>query len=404
MLAASARMAPTSSSQKITMRNFELYNSTKLIFGEGEIKKITNEVPKEAKVLMLYGGGSIKRNGVYDQVVEALKSHDFIEFGGIEANPEYTTLLKALEIIKKENVDYMLAVGGGSVIDGTKFLSAAALYEGDTPWDLLANRIRAYKGLPFGTVLTLPATGSEMNGSTVVSRSETKEKLSFGGPALYPQFSVCDPTVVRTIPERQLANGIADAYTHVLEQYLTYPVNAPLQDRFAESILQTLIELAPDVLKDPSDYNAAANFMWCCTMALNGLINKGVPTDWSVHMIAHELTAHYGIDHARTLAVILPSAYEKQFEQKKEKLAQYAERVFDVKEGSVEEKAKAAIQKTEAFYQSLGIKTRLRDYTDEYEGFSQKVAKSLTDHGLLTLGEHRDITPEVAAEIVEMAY
>ncbi len=386
------------------MRNFELHNPTKLIFGEGQIQKITKEIPQDAKVLMLYGGGSIKKNGVYDQVIEALMGYDYLEFGGIEANPEYTTLLKALDIIKNEGITYMLAVGGGSVIDGTKFLSAAALYEGESPWDLLAQRIRAYKGLPFGTVLTLPATGSEMNGSTVVSRSETKEKLSFGGPALYPQFSVCDPTVVRTIPERQLANGVADAYTHVLEQYMTYPVNAPLQDRFAESILQTLIELAPDVMKDPGDYNAAANFRWCCTMALNGLINKGVPTDWSVHMIAHELTAHYGIDHARTLAVILPSAYEKQFEHKKEKLAQYAQRVFGVNEGTVEEKAKAAIEKTEAFYQSLGIKTRLSDYTENYKGFAEKVAKSLTEHGLLTLGEHRDITPEVAAEIVEMAY
>ena len=199
------------------MRNFEFINPTKLIFGEGQIKKITQEIPQDTKVLMLYGGGSIKRNEVYDQVVEALKDHDFIEFSGIEANPEYTTLLKALDIIKKENIGFLLAVGGGSVIDGTKFLSAAALYKGESPWDLLAQRIRAYEGLPIGTVLTLPATGSEMNGSTVVSRSETKEKLSFGGPALYPQFSVCDPTVVRTIPERQLANGIADAYTHVLD-------------------------------------------------------------------------------------------------------------------------------------------------------------------------------------------
>lgn len=386
------------------MRNFELYNATKLIFGEGEIKKIATEIPKDAKVLMLYGGGSIKKNGVYEQVIEALHDHDFIEFSGIEANPEYTTLLKALEVIKKENITYMLAVGGGSVIDGTKFLAAATCYEGDNPWDLLAKRIKTDRAMPFGTVLTLPATGSEMNGSTVVSRSETKEKLAMGGPLLYPQFSICDPTVVRTIPERQLANGVADAYTHVLEQYMTYPADAPLQDRFAESILQTLIELAPAVMKDPSDYNAAANFMWCCTMALNGLINKGVPTDWSVHMIAHELTAHYGIDHARTLAIILPSAYEKRFEQKKEKLAQYAERVFGVSEGSVEKKAKAAIAKTEAFYQSLGIKTHLSDYTDDYEGFAQKVADSLTIHGLLALGEHRDVTPEVAAEIVEMAY
>ncbi len=386
------------------MRNFELYVPTKMIFGEGEIKKLANEVPKDKKILVLYGGGSIKKNGIYDQVTTALKDHDFIEFSGIEANPEYTTLLKALEIIKKEHIGYMLAVGGGSVIDGTKFLASAALYEGDTPWDILSKKIRTYKGLPFGTVLTLPATGSEMNSGAVVSRSETNQKLVMGGPGLFPEFSICDPTVVRSIPERQLANGIADAYTHVLEQYMTYPADAPLQDRFSESILQTLIEIAPAILKDPSDYKAASNFMWCCTMALNGYIQKGVPTDWSVHMIAHELTAFYGIDHARTLAIILPSAYTKKFEQKKEKLAQYAARVFGITEGNLEERAKMAIQKTEAFYQSLGIKTRLRDYTDSYEGFSQKVADSLTEHGMTALGEHQDITPHVAAEIVEMAY
>jgi len=386
------------------MKNFELCVPTKIIFGQGEIKKIATEIAKNKKVLLLYGGGSIKKNGIYEQVISALQEHTVIEFSGIEANPEYTTLLKALDVIKKENIDYMLAVGGGSVIDGTKFLSSAAYYEGDHPWDILAKRIRTTKGLPFGTVLTLPATGSEMNSGAVVSRSETNEKLGMGGPGLFPQFSICDPTVVHSIPKRQLANGIVDAYTHVLEQYMTYPADALLQDRFSESILQTLIEIAPSIIEDPSNYKAASNFMWCCTMALNGYIQKGVPTDWSVHMIAHELTAFYGIDHACTLAIILPSAYTKKFDQKKEKLAQYAERIFNISEGTIEEKAKQAIVKTEQFFQSLGIDTRLRDYTDQYEGFSKKVAKSLTDHGLTVLGEHRDITPEIAAEIVEMAY
>ncbi|WP_299896562.1 iron-containing alcohol dehydrogenase [uncultured Aquimarina sp.] len=386
------------------MRNFELYVPTKIIFGKGEIKKLTTEVPKDKKILLLYGGGSIKKNGIYEQVTEALKDHEVIEFSGIEANPEYTTLLKALEIIKNEDIGYMLAVGGGSVIDGTKFLSSAALYKGDNPWDILAKRIRTFEGLPFGTVLTLPATGSEMNSGAVVSRSETNQKMVMGGPGLFPQFSICDPTVVHSIPKRQLANGVADAYTHVLEQYMTYPADAPLQDRFSEGILQTLIEIAPEIIKDPSNYKAASNFMWCCTMALNGYIQKGVPTDWSVHMIAHELTAFYGIDHARTLAVILPSAYTKKFDQKKEKLAQYAERIFNISEGTTEEKAKKAIQKTEEFFQSLGIETKLSAYTDDYDGFSQKVAKNLKDHGMTALGEHQDITPEVAAEIVEMAY
>ena len=386
------------------MRNFELYVPTKIVFGEGEIKKLKDLVPADKKVLMLYGGGSIKSNGVYDQVKEALSDHEVVEFGGIEANPEYQTLLKALHIIKTENIGFMLAVGGGSVIDGTKFLASAALYEGENPWDILANKIRTYEGFPFGTVLTLPATGSEMNSGAVVSRSETNEKLAMGGPGLFPIFSICDPTVVRTIPKRQLANGVADAYTHVLEQYMTYPTGAPLQDRISEGILQSLIEVAPKILEDPANYEDAANFMWCCTMALNGFIQKGVPTDWSVHMIAHELTAHYGIDHARTLAIVLPSAYEKKFEQKKEKLAQYGQRVWNINEGSLEETAKEAIKKTEEFYQSLGIDTKLSKYTDKYEGFSQKVAESLKAHGMIKLGEHGDITPEVAAEIVEMAY
>ncbi|UXP33673.1 iron-containing alcohol dehydrogenase [Reichenbachiella agarivorans] len=386
------------------MKNFELYNPTNLIFGKGQITKISTLIPAGSKVLVIYGGGSIKSNGVYDQTIAALKGFEVIEFAGIEANPQYSTLLKALEVIQSEKIDFLLAVGGGSVIDGTKFLSSAAMYEGDSPWDILANRIRTVKGMPFGTILTLPATGSEMNSGAVVSRAETNEKLAMGGPGLFPQFSICDPSVVASIPERQLANGVADAYTHVLEQYMTYPTEAHLQDRFSESIMQTLIEVAPRIMKDPSNYEVAANFMWCCTLALNGLIQKGVPTDWSVHMIAHEITAHYGVDHARTLAIVLPNAYHHQFDKKKEKLAQYAERIWGISTGTVEEKAKAAIKKTETFYQSLGIKTRLRDYTDDYQGFAAKAAQSLQDHGLSKLGEHGDITPQVAEKILEMSY
>lgn len=388
------------------MKNFEFWNPTKLIFGKEQMQKLGTEIPADAKILMVYGGGSIKKNGIYDAVKIALKDHSMIEFGGVEANPEFTTLCKALDVIKAENITYLLAVGGGSVIDGVKFLASAAKYEGADPWDILAKRMRTEMGnaLPFGTVLTLPATGSEMNSGSVISRSETNEKLPMGGPGLFPQFSICDPTVVASIPPRFIANGLVDAYTHVLEQYCTYPADAPLQDRISEGILQTLIETAPKVMDNPSDYTAAANFMWCCTMALNGLIQKGVPTDWSVHMIAHELTAHYGIDHARTLAVILPSAYTLRFNQKKAKLAQYAERVFGITEGSEEEKAKAAIAKTEAWFHSLEIQTKLSDYVSDYEGFGQKVADALVKHGMPKLGEYGDVTPEVAKQIVEMAY
>ena len=307
-------------------------------------------------------------------------------------------------MIKDENITYLLAVGGGSVIDGTKFLSAAALFDGDTPWDILSKNIRTEKGMPFGTVLTLPATGSEMNSGSVITRAETKEKLAMGGPGLFPEFSILDPQVITSIPQRQLANGLTDAFTHVLEQYMTYPIGALLQDRFAESILQTIIEIAPKVLKDPTDYKAAANFMWSCTMALNGLIQKGVPTDWAVHAIGHELTALFGIDHARTLAVIVPSHYKFNFETKKEKLAQYAERVWNITEGSTDDKAYAAIEKTEDFFQDLGIDTKLSDYTKDYEGTAEIIAKRFTDRGWKALGEHQSISPNKVETIVKMAY
>ena len=386
------------------MNNFEFKNPTKIIFGKNSIEKLENEIPKDAKVLLLYGGGSIKKNGIYDQVKTALAKVDVIEFGGIPANPEYAVLLKALKVIKDENITYLLAVGGGSVIDGTKFLSSAALFEGDTPWDILAKNMRTENGMPFGTVLTLPATGSEMNSGAVVTRAETKEKLAMGGPGLFPQFSILDPQVIASIPERQLANGLTDAFTHVLEQYMTYPIGALLQDRFAESILQTIIEVAPKVLKDPTDYKAASNFMWSCTMALNGLIQKGVPTDWAVHAMGHELTALFGIDHARTLAVITPSHYKFNFEAKKEKLAQYGERVWNINEGSIDDKAYAAIEKTEAFFNELGIDTKLSDYTNDYAGTAEEIAKRFTDRGWLGLGEHQSLSPEKVEKIVKMAY
>ena len=386
------------------MNNFEFKNPTKIIFGKDTIQKLETEIPNDAKVLLLYGGGSIKKNGIYEQVKTALSNVEVIEFGGILANPEYAVLLNALKVIKAENITYLLAVGGGSVIDGTKFLSAAALFEGDMPWDILSKKIRTEKGMPFGTVLTLPATGSEMNSGAVITRAETKEKLGMGGPGLFPEFSILDPQVISSIPQRQLANGLTDAFTHVLEQYITYPNGALLQDRFAESILQTIIEVAPKVLKDPTDYKVASDFMWSCTMALNGLIQKGVPTDWAIHAMGHELTALFGIDHARTLAVITPSHYQYNFEDKKEKLAQYAARVWNITEGSTDDKAYAAIEKTVAFFHELGIDTKLSDCTKDYEGTAEEIAKRFTDRGWLGLGEHQSLSPDKVEKIVKMAY
>jgi NADP-dependent alcohol dehydrogenase len=387
------------------MHNFEFKNPTKILFGEGEIAKISKEIPQDAKILMLYGGGSIKNNGVYDQTKEALKNHSVLEFGGIPANPEYEVLMDALKIIKEEKITYLLAVGGGSVIDGTKFLSAASNYDGE-PWDILKKGVRTMEneGLPFASILTLPATGSEMNSGYVISRRSTNEKLSSGGPGLFPQFSVLDPNVVKSIPKNQIANGIADAYTHVLEQYMTSPSPADLQERFAESILLSLQETAPKVMADEFSYTAAANFMWSCTMALNGLISKGVITDWAVHAMGHELTAYYGIDHARTLAIVAPSHYRYNFEAKKEKLAQYAERVWKITDGSVEEKAELGIKKLEAFFHSIGIQTKLSDYTTEYAGTAEKVEKNFTDRNWLGLGENKKLTPSDAKKILEMSY
>jgi NADP-dependent alcohol dehydrogenase len=386
------------------MLNFEFKNPTKILFGKGQIANLAQEIPQDAKVMLLYGGGSIKANGVYEQVKNALAAFDVVEFGGIPANPEYAILMEALHIIKSQKITYMLAVGGGSVIDGVKFLSAAALYEGDEPWDILKKSIRTERGLPFGTVLTLPATGSEMNSGSVITRKETQEKLAMGGPGLFPVFSVLDPQVVQSIPMRQLANGITDAFTHVLEQYMTYPIGALLQDRFAESILQTLVEVAPKIIKNPADYEAAANFMWSCTMALNGLIQKGVPGDWAIHAMGHELTAMFGIDHARTLAVILPGHYGYNFEAKKEKLAQYGQRVWGINSGTTDEMAKKAVEKTVEFFHSLEIDTKLSDYTADYEGTAEKISQRFTDRGWLGLGEHKSLSPADVQEIVKMSY
>jgi len=386
------------------MNNFQYKNPTKILFGKNQVENLAAEIPENAKILLLFGGGSIKKNGVYEQVTKALSTFEVVEFGGIPANPEYEILMKALKVIKEQNITFLLAVGGGSVIDGTKFLSAAALYDGEEPWNILKNNESTLKGMPFGTVLTLPATGSEMNSGAVITRKETKEKFAMGGPGLFPQFSILDPTVVKSIPKRQIANGLVDSFTHVLEQYMTYPANANLQDRFAESILQTIIEVAPKIMENPSDYAAASNFMWSCTMALNGLIQQGVPSDWAVHMMGHELTALFGIDHARTLAIIAESHYTYNIEDKKEKLTQYAERVWNVTEGTLDEKAMAGIKKTTEFFHSLGIKTKLSEYTEDYKGTAQLISKRFTDRGWKGLGERGKVTPTDVEKIVEMSY
>lgn len=386
------------------MQNFELQNPTRIIFGEGQIAKITKHIPANSKVLMAYGGGSIKKNGIYEQVMEALTDYEVTEFSGIEPNPHFETLMKAVEIIREKKIDFILAVGGGSVIDGCKFISGAVYYEGDE-WDLIEKGLarKMEKVVPFGTVLTLPATGSEMNSGAVVTKAATQQKRTFGGPQYFPQFSVLDPTVIRSLPKRQLANGIVDAFTHTMEQYLTYNHGARLQDRIAESILQTLVEVGPKVMEDPNDTDLAGDFMWCATMALNGILRAGVPTDWATHMIAHELTALHGIDHARTLAIIAPNLYRKLMDDKLDKLVQYGQRIWNISGESDVEIAEKAIEKTVSFFQSLGIDTKLSDYTQAYENTSQVVFDRFKERNWLGLGEQQKVGPELAKEIVEMS-
>jgi NADP-dependent alcohol dehydrogenase len=383
------------------MLNFDFYNPTRILFGQGQIAALANLVPEQARVLVLYGGGSIRQNGVYDEVMAALHGHAVLEFGGIEPNPTYETLMRAVELVRVERIDFLLAVGGGSVIDGTKFVAAAAQFEGD-PWAILASRAPVERVLPFGVVLTLPATGSEMNSGAVVTKKATAEKRSFGNRKLYPQFSVLDPTKTYTLPVRQVGNGIVDAFVHVVEQYLTFPVDAKVQDRFAEGLLLTLIEDGPKALANPQDYDTRANLMWCATMALNGLIGAGVPSDWATHMVGHELTALYGLDHAQTLAVVLPAMLRVRKDSKRAKLLQYAQRVWGLSDGDEDTRIEAAIARTEQFFEQVGVKTRLSGYGLKAD-IIPPVLAALEAHRMVKLGEHRDVTLDVSRQALELA-
>ena len=358
-----------------------------VLFGKGQIATLKDNIKAE-KILFLYGGGSIKKNGVYDQVTAALSDRELVEFSGVEPNPKYETLMRAVEVMREQKIEFILAVGGGSVIDGAKFISAAVHQDND-PWKILSEREPIKQTIDFGCVLTLPATGSEMNCFSVVTRGE--DKLGFGGdPRLYPKFSVLDPEVTYSLSERQLGNGIVDAFVHTTEQYLTTSLNTAIQDRQAEGILQTLIEEAPKVMELKNDYDSRANFMWAATNALNGMIGSGVDHDWATHMIGHELTALYEIDHARTLALILPSLLRVQKENKKQKLLQFAERVWKITGGTPEERIESAINRTEDFFNSVGVPTKLKVYKIG-EADIEKIITKVQAHHNYNLGEKRDI-------------
>lgn len=383
------------------MNNFSFHNPTNILFGEGQISALTQLLPANARILLLYGGGSIKKNGVYDQVIKALEGKIFFEFSGIEPNPHYETLMNAVGFAKEKQIDFLLAVGGGSVIDGTKLIAAAINFEG-TPWDILAKHAPVTSALPIGCILTLPATGTESNGNSVVTKFATHEKLAFASPLVYPQFAILDPSTTYSLPPRQIANGVVDAFVHIMEQYLTYPSNAKVQDRFAEGLLLTLIEEGPNVLAHPTDYASRANIMWAATMALNGLIGVGVPQDWATHAIGHEITALHGLDHAQTLAIVLPSLMNHQRLQKREKLIQYGKRVWGLTHTDDEQLIDAAISDTKHFFEKMGVPTTFSGYGLK-DNLIPTLVEKLALHNALPIGEHNDITAEAAATILTAA-
>ncbi|MDD4169441.1 MAG: iron-containing alcohol dehydrogenase [Desulfotomaculaceae bacterium] len=382
------------------MFNFDFYNPTHIVFGKDRLGELDRLVPAKARVLVTYGGGSVKKFGTLDKVKAALGSRKVAEFGGIEPNPKYKTLLKAVEVVRKNNIDFLLAVGGGSVMDGTKFIAAAAPYEGE-PAGLIKSRLSQIKtAILLGTVVTLPATGSEMNDGCVISYEDGKFPLF--SKLLFPRFSIIDPTLTYTLPREQVANGIVDAFIHTCEQYVTFPAEGRFQDRTAEGILQTLIEVGKKTMDNPTDYDARANLVWCAAMALNGLIAAGVPEDWTAHTIGHELTAMFGIDHGKTLAILQPSIWNVLKEQKHAKLLQYAERVWNITDGDELSRIGLAIGKTRDFFESLGVKTHLADYNVTADKIDD-IVKALEKHGLTALSETRGVTLAVSRQILEGA-
>lgn len=383
------------------MENFNFYNPVKILFGKNKIEELSSQIPNNSRILILYGSGSIKNNGIYEQVKINLQKFKTFEFGGIEANPTYEICMKAIDIIKNNNINFLLAIGGGSVIDATKFIASAIYFTDTDPWDILIKKAEIKQAMPIGTILTLPATGSEMNGNAVITKEATKQKISFASPLVLPKFSILDPQYTYSLPKHQVANGIIDTFIHVTEQYLTYPANTPIQDRLAEGILLTLIEEADRAMdiKSP-DYNNRANIMWAATMALNGLLNTGNKPDWATHQIGHELTALYGLDHAVTLAIILPELLKYKQKERKIKLLQYAERVWNIKNGTSDEKINIAINKTEEFFLSLGVKTRLSDYNID-ENIADIITERLSKRGLNIIGAQQDFTMNDVKKILK---
>ena len=380
------------------MKNFEYHNPTRLVFGKGQIAKLAGLVPAGAKIMVTFGGGSVRRNGVYDQVAQALEGRDYVEFWGIEPNPSVETVREAVALGREYGVDFLLAVGGGSVLDGTKLIASALAMPGIDPWEIvLSGQARA--AIPYASVMTLPATGSEMNNGAVISRRETREKYPFY--SRYPEFSILDPEVTYTLPPEQIANGVTDVYAHILEQYMTVPGQSRLMDRWAEGMLMEIVELAPKIRANPHDYDVMADFMLVAAMALNDMIRMGVTEDWSTHMIGHELTALHGIAHGASLAIVFPATLRVLRDQKRGKLLQYAERVWHITEGGEDARIDEAIARTEAFFRSLGQKTRLAEAGIGDETI-EVIAERFNKAGV-AYGEGRNVTGDVARQILQAA-
>ncbi len=381
------------------MQNFVYYNPVRIVFGKGTISSISELIPKDKKVMMVYGGGSIKKNGVYEQVKQALKGYKIVEFSGIEPNPAYETCMDAVKIVKEEKIDFLLSVGGGSVLDGTKFIAAAAKFEGGDPWKILSECAEIESALPLASIITLPATGSEMNALAVISKKATAEKFALCSWKVAPVFSIIDPETTYSLPRKQVVNGLVDTFVHVLEQYVTFNVNSPLQDRQAEAILNTIVEISDDVLNKANDYESRANFFWCATQGLNSLIACGVPQDWTTHKIGHELTALYGIDHGESLAIVLPRVWEYNLELKKEKILQYGKRVFDISGKDSGKTAMKIIDTTEKFFLKLGIKTKLSDYGIDSRDAAEKISARFESRAT-KLGEKGQLLPKDVKKIL----
>jgi len=376
---------------------FNYHNPTQIFFGPNSFTHLRELIPRNAKIMMLYGGGSIKLNGVYEQVTQVLAGYDWVEFSGVEANPTLETLNRAVEVVRASKLDFILAVGGGSVIDGAKFIASAALYQGDG-WDIVSGKHVIQQALPVGVILTLAATGSESNAGAVVTRAATHEKRVFFVPPARPRFAILNPRVMESLPDRQLENGLVDAFVHVCEQYLTYPVGALVQDGYAEAVMRALNTLA-NTFDQRRELGWMQNLMWAANQALSGIIGVGVPLDWATHRMAVELTALYGIDHGRTLSILQPWLLRETIAAKRAKLEQMGRNVFGLTHPSADD----TIVAIENLYRSVNMPVHFRDTGINAPDAALRIMQAIRAHGNAALGGHAELDDTKTERIIRAA-